>query len=94
MSPGVMSGGSDSGAILAAMDVGVTPACPAGLPRLGFGSNDNGVHMQQHALAKIHDKKASPVAYIIDRLWRFSKKCYSVGSDDGNIWAKNKDATY
>lgn len=60
MSPGVMGGGSDSGAILAAMDAGVTPGPEsAGLPGLVSGGHDNGVHVQLHALAKIHDQKAS-----------------------------------
>lgn len=55
-----MSGGGDSGAILAAMDAGVAPGpASTGLPGSGPGGNDNGVHVQLHALAKIHDQKAS-----------------------------------
>lgn len=61
MSPGVMGGGSVSGAILAAIDVGTAPGvASADLPGSGSGSNDNGMHLQLHALAKIHDQKASP----------------------------------
>lgn len=63
MPPGIMSaGGGDSGAILAAMDAGVTPG-PASARLPGLGPGGNGVHVQMHALAKIHDQKASPVAY-------------------------------
>lgn len=68
MSPGVMGGGSDSGAILAAMDAGVTPGpASAGLPGIFSGSNGNGAHVQLHALAKIHDQKASPCRLCIQR---------------------------
>ena len=60
MSPGVVVPGcGDSGAILAAMDAGLAPGpAPAGLPGLASGNSDSRVHVQLHALAKIHDQKA------------------------------------
>ncbi|CAN0036373.1 unnamed protein product, partial [Pylaiella littoralis] len=67
MSPGLMGGGSDGGAILAAMDLGGAPGlAPAGLLGLipAASSNANhgdsgssGMHVQLHALGKIHEKK-------------------------------------
>lgn len=69
MSPGLVNGGgSVGGAILAAMDLGAAPgsAPPASLLGLfpgsspaNHGSNGSGVHVQLHALGKIHENKAS-----------------------------------
>lgn len=69
MSPGLMSDGGDGGAILAAMDMGAAPGlAPPGLlglvPAASSSANNgchgsSGIHVQLHALGKIHEKKAS-----------------------------------
>ncbi|CAM9783939.1 unnamed protein product [Scytosiphon promiscuus] len=55
MPPGVMGGGSDGGAVLAAIDFG---AVPESSPAAPAGAFSGGYHVQLEALRKIHAQKA------------------------------------
>ncbi|CAN0302608.1 unnamed protein product, partial [Ectocarpus sp. 12 AP-2014] len=64
MSPGIMGGSSDGGAILAAMDLGAAPvrAGPLGMtpgrdPPYPLGSSNDDMPVQLQALTKIHAQK-------------------------------------